>query len=396
MFLGIIMQPIKVLHIIDSLGRRGGAERQLALAVSGLNPNRFASHVCYLHPPAYLATLFNSMGVPLHKLEVNGMGQWIYGVRKLRRLVKSWDIDLIHTTLFESDVIGGLVGRLTGVPVVSTLASSIYEPEWLIDNPDLNRLKLMFPRLVRTFVTRCLDRHVIAVSAAVKNSAMRQLGLHTDKITVIHRALSPEWLDGKVTQDLGEQTSNAELPSGFPVLINIGRLESPKGQRYLIESMPDIIRNFPRALLLIVGEGKLQPQLKELTESLDLNDHVLFLGQRGDVKRLLESSDVYVLSSLYEGCPNVLLEAMAIGLPSVCFNIEAVSEVTQEGRFTSLVPIRDVNAFSEAVVKLASNIDSARLLGLEAKEATRNQFTSARCLSQLMTLYDRCLAPNSV
>lgn len=390
------MQPIKVLHVIDSLGRGGGAERQLALEINGLNPTRFASYVCYLHPPTYLATLFKSMGVPLHELEVDGMSQWIHGVRKLRRLVKSWDIELIHTTLFESDVIGGLAGRLTGIPVVSTLASTVYEPEWLIDNTDLNRMKLMFSRLVRKFVARYLDNHLIAVSAAVKNSAMRQLRLPTDKITVIHRALSSEWLEGKVTQGLGERIGGGELPSAFPVLISVGRLEPPKGHHYLIESMPNIIRDFPRALLLIVGEGKLYPQLKKLTESLGLNNKVLFLGQRGDIQHLLGSSDVFVLSSLYEGCPNALLEAMAMGLPSVCFNIEAVYEVTQGGRFASLVPLRDVRALAEAVIKLASNIDGARLLALEAREETRNDFASARCLSQLMDVYDRCLATNGV
>ena len=134
---------INVLHVIDSLGV-GGAERQLALTLSALDPQRVRSFVCYLHSPDDVEPAIRDLGIPVYRLDAEGKSQWHRAVLRLRRLVKSLDIDLIHTQLFDADVVGGLVGRITAVPVVSTLANSSYDSAWLIDNPSLSRFKLAY------------------------------------------------------------------------------------------------------------------------------------------------------------------------------------------------------------------------------------------------------------
>jgi glycosyltransferase involved in cell wall biosynthesis len=390
-------QPTRILHVIDSLGRRGGAERQLALEVGVLDRERFANHVCYLRPPDYLEPLFNSMGVPVYRLDVHGKGQWPSGIRKLRRLVKTLDIDLIHTSLYDADIVGGVAGRLAGVPVVSTLTNSAYEPVWLIDNPHVNRYKLAFSRLTRALVARYCDRHVVAVSESVKSSAVRQLRIPEEKISVIYRALSTQWLAGNST-NTGNSTNNGSelnhcdnVPEGFPVLINTGRLEPQKGQRYIIQAMPRILRRFPKAALVILGEGSLQAQLLKLAQDLEVDDRVFFLGQRTDVKELLAASDIFVFPSLYEGCPNALIEAMVMGLPSVAFDIEPVAEVTHEGKHGILVPPQDSSAMAEAVIDLAVQPEKAKGLGQRAREMAKREFSLETVVIQRSAAYENCV-----
>ena len=385
-------KPTKILHVIDSLGRRGGAERQLALEIGMLDRERFTNHICYLRPPDYLEPLFRSMDVPVHRLDVFGKRHWISGIYKLRKLVKSLEIDLIHTSLYDSDIVGGITGKLTGVPVVSTLTSSLYEPEWLVDNPHVNRYKLAFARLTRAFVARYCDYHVVAISESVRKSAMRQLGLHEHKISVIYRAVSPEWLSNGAPPTRGEAKRPDAVPEGDPVLINTGRLEPPKGQRYIIEAMPQVLRQFPQAVLLIVGEGSLQPQLAGMAHDLGVQDSVFFLGQRTDVKQLLEYADIFVFPSLYEGLGNALIESMVMGLPSIVSNIPTFIEVSQEGKYGTLVPLRDPQAIAEAVINLASHPKEAKLLGQRASEMARHKFVLDEVVNQRSAAYERCLA----
>lgn len=387
---------MKILYLIDSLGV-GGTERQLALSVAALDQQRIQSYVCYLHPPSDLERCFIDQGVPIYNLHVSGKWQWGSGILKLRRLVKSLGIDLIHTQLFNSDVIGGLVGRLSGVPVVSTLATSCYEREWLIDNPGTNRWKLAQSRMIRSLIAKRCNQHIIAVSEYVKGSAMRQLRISPEKTSVIHRALSPQWFEAgsspqSLPQSLEVLESNLGLNDAHPVLLNTGRLIPAKGQRYLIEAMPDILRKLPKARLLIAGDGPLLSDLTGLCNRLGVKEHVLLLGQRDDVRALFEISDIFVFTSLYEGCPNALLEALSLGKPCVATQIPAVEEIVQHGQHGFLVPPQSPQAVAAAVVELVGNSKRAREMAISAQQIVRDRFTLPKVVEAMERVYTSVLA----
>jgi glycosyltransferase involved in cell wall biosynthesis len=333
--------------------------------------------------------LFLAQNVPVYGLTSKENFGWFERVSRVRRLVQSLGIDVIHTQLFSADVIGGVAGRLSGVPVVSTLANTCYEPEWLIDNPHLNRLKLFYLRTVRKYVARYCDRHLIAVSESVKASAVARLGVSPNKVSVIYRGLSPEWLLENGAQNVEALRQTLKLPIGGPVLINTGRLIPQKGQRYLLEAMPYILRRFPEALLLVVGEGFLQPQLEALARHLAIQDHVHLLGKRSDVRHLLQLGDIFVFPSLYEGCPNALIEALSIGLPSIASRIGPVEEVTQNGELALLVPTTDPKALAEGVIALASDPARVKVMGEAAKAVIRGKFSVHTVGEKLMTCFER-------
>lgn len=384
---------IKVLHVIDSLDI-GGTERQLALTLEALDPKKVQSYVCYLHSPDDVATQIKELGVPVHHLNSSGKVQWPGAVLKLRKLVKSLNIDLIHTQLFDADVVGGIAGRLTGVPVISTLANSVYDPEWLVDNPSLNRFKLAFPRTARKFMARYLDRHVVAVSDSVRQAALQNMGIAEEKITVIHRALFPAWLqddnaEGKVAPTAAD--IDPSLDDAFPIILNTGRLVPPKGQRYLIQAMPAILEKYPKAVLLIAGDGDLRRPLAAKADKLGVVDQVKFLGKRNDVKDLLRISDVFAFPSLYEGCPNSLLEAMSMKVPCVASAISPVREVTKDGKLAKLVPMRNPEMLAQGIIDTVANLESANIMANTASVAVKREFTIEMVASKLTEIYEDCL-----
>ena len=384
---------INVLHVIDSLDI-GGTERQLALSLTALDPKRVKSSVCYLHSPDDVASQIREMGIPVYNLNSSGRTQWLRAVLKLTQLVKSLEIDLIHTQLFDADLVGGVTGRIAGVPVISTLANTAYDQEWLVDNPNLNRLKLAFPTAARKLMARYLHRRVVAVSHSVKRGVLQNMGVADDKVTVIHRALFPSWLRPDSTDEEAPLSSAAIDPSlegRYPIILNTGRLVPQKGQRYLIEAMPSIRERYPNAVLLIAGEGSLRQLLAAKADKLGIVNQVKFLGKRTDVKDLLRISDVFAFPSLYEGCPNALLEAMLMGVPCVASGISPVLEVTKDGRLATVVPARNPEALAEGIISTLDNIESAKIMAQTASDTVRRDFRIELVAEKLTRLYEECL-----
>jgi len=382
---------IRVLHLVDSLGI-GGAERQLALIVAALDHTRFQSHVCHLHSPSHLGSLFTQAGVPVYGLEVSGKHQWPIGIIKLLRLVHSLKIDLIHTSLFESDILGGVCGRLSGIPVVSTLCNIGGEPERLIDNPRMNRLKLSFTTKFWGYTLRLGHRHYIAISKAVMDSAVRTYKLPEHKITVIYRTLSSDWFDDDSSVYGVKLREELDINGAYPVVVNVGRLVPQKGQRYLIEAMPEVLIRFPQGRVLIAGEGILHDSLAKLCQELGIQDNVEFLGARDDVRELLAISNIFVFPSLFEGLGGALLEAAGMGKPCVASRVGPLPEVIEHGVSGLLVPSRNPQAIAQAIIGLAGDPERARTMGDNARAIVRSRFAISRIATELEQLYVRVLA----
>ncbi len=383
--------PMRVLHVIDSLGRRGGAERQMALAVGALDPERFTSYVCHLHEPSYLKPMFDAMGVPVYRLDVKGVRQWPAGIKKLRKLVKSLDIDLIHTSLFESDVIGGLTGRWTKVPVVNTLCSIGGEPERLVDNPDMNRLKLYLSTKLWGLVLGCCHRHCIAISKAVEQSSIKTYGVRKKNVSIIYRSLPDSWFT-PVPETVTEQLRAAlGLENAYPILLNVARMVPQKGQQYLLQAMPQVLAQFPRTRLLIAGEGPMRGELEALIQELGLQQAVTLLGPRTDVRDLLALCDVFVFPSLFEGLGNALVEATGMGKPCVASRVGPIPEVVEHGKSGLLVPSGSPQELAQAIIQVAGDRERAAAMGRRGREIALERFHIRRNIEKFEQTYTRVL-----
>ena len=230
----------RVLHVIDSLGY-GGTELQLVLNVEGIKGGGFENYVCYVHGPNHLEPELDRLGVGVYSLGLTGGNQWVQGVARLRRLVMTLDIDLIHTNLFAADLIGGIAGRLTKRPVISTIANVCFEPQFLVDNPRLSRTKLAVPKYIRSIVANTCNAHLISVSQTVARSAIKQLRVKPEKTPVIYRSLAQQWMDPADVAKVGALRAELDPYDSCPVLLNVGRLIAQKGLRYAIEAISEVV-----------------------------------------------------------------------------------------------------------------------------------------------------------
>ena len=142
---------------------------------------------------------------------------------------------------------------------------------------------------------------------------------------------------------------------------------------------------------MVVGGGSELPHLASLAERLGIAERVLFLGEVADVLKVLAAADVFLFASLYEGLPNALLEAMAVGLPAVSTAVGGIPEVVTEGKTGYLVPVRRPDLIAQRMVMLASDSELRCKLGAGARERMK-AFSMERMVRAYEDLYERVLA----
>jgi glycosyltransferase involved in cell wall biosynthesis len=161
-----------------------------------------------------------------------------------------------------------------------------------------------------------------------------------------------------------------------------------KGHRFLFESLALAKPRLPQFRLLVVGDGYLRADLEKLASDLGLEEEIVFLGQRGDLARLLAAMDIFVLPSSWEGFGIVLAEAMYVGVPVITTrNGGGCAEVVAEGDGGLLVDYGNQSELADAVVRLASDACLRRALGAKGRARVERMFTSPVMAAQYAVLY---------
>jgi glycosyltransferase involved in cell wall biosynthesis len=364
--------------------------------VRAIDRSRFENILCCVEQPGDLALEAAEQGMTLFSLETHGKPQWPRGIFRLVRLIRSQKIDLIHTSLFDADIIGGIAGKICGVPVVATLCSIGGEPERLLDNPGVNQFKLALTTRLWGLTLRTCHRNCIAISDAVRVSIIKTYGVPESRIAVIYRSLVPGWNDANLTEESAKLRHGFGLDDAGPVLLNVARLYPPKGQKYLIQAMPEIVRQFPRAHLLMAGDGPLRDSLTSLSRELGVDRHITFLGRRTDVRCLLELADIFVFPSLFEGLGGALVEASGAGKPCVASRVGPIPEVVEHERSGLLVPSQSPEALAQAICRLVNDPELAQAMGRRGKQIAAEKFSISRNIKQLEELYAQILDPQQI
>jgi glycosyltransferase involved in cell wall biosynthesis len=256
---------------------------------------------------------------------------------KVAQFLKKEKIDVIHTHNTQPFIDGALGGILAGV-------KTIVHTDHARDFPD--KLRYMF---AEWFLSHFVQR-IVAVSEHTARNLTKYEKISPKKITVV-----PNGIDGSafsIITDKKKKRKELGILNDGPI-IGIGvRLCEQKGIPYLLRAMPDIIKEFPECTLVIAGRGPLEEALIKDVESMGIQSNVRFIGMRLDIPELLKLFDVYVLPSLWEGLPMVLLEAMAAGCPIVATDVGGVSTIIKTGQTGMLVRPRNSADISRDVIRL--------------------------------------------
>lgn len=377
---------MKVLFVIDGLGT-GGAERSLAELLPYLDEAGFAFLVCclYRRRPGVHDDL-ERRGYDVRLLRGRGI---LSRALDLRRIVHRERPDLVHTTILGANLVGRLAAAGTGVPVLTSLVSVPYSVGRL-KYGSTPRWKVAALRIVDGWTARHLTSHLHAISRAVQRAAETDLRIPAERITVIERGRDPVRLGEPGSERKARARAALGLASEDEVLVAVGRHVTPKGHRYLLEAIPMLARDRPRLVTLLTGRtDEASKDLEAMARRLDLDRHVRFLGHRDDIPDVLAAADVFVFPSLWEGLGGALIEAMALGLPIVASDLEAVREVVEEGENAVLVPPADPNALAAAVASILDDPARRRAFGEAGRRRFEERFTAERSSRRMVELYRR-------
>jgi glycosyltransferase involved in cell wall biosynthesis len=382
------MRPLRVITVIDSLAA-GGAERSLADMLPGLSERGITPLiVCFYHrTPGFEDEVRERFDVRY----VDAAGVFARA-RALRTIARAERADLIHTTLFESDLAGRLAHAGTTIPVLSSLVNTPYADARLRD-PRIRRSRLRAARTIDGWTARHLTTHFHAITRAAAEHGVTKLRIPPERITVIERGRDGSRFPPITIDERRASRLALGIEPEAEVVLTLGRQEEQKGQRHLLDAMATLSKRRPRLVLIVAGRtGEVTGQLEAQRASLGLEDAVRFLGFRDDVGRLLAAADLFVFPSLWEGLGGSLIEAMARGLPIVASDIDAVREVVEHGHNAVLVPPASSEPLAAAIEKLLDDEMTLRAFAARSRTIFEERFTLEGINDRMADLYRRLAA----
>jgi glycosyltransferase involved in cell wall biosynthesis len=388
-------RKIRVLQLIDTFNV-GGAEKIVLSLATKIDCERFEAIPCALLRSGPLEEEIKAAGVAyrilgLRRRSILTGPLFLADLRRmvvaLKEIFRELSIDIVHAHLTHSTLAGILATRRRSGPrLCATVHSIIFRKQrgrlspraWLMGAG----IKAAFPRADR----------IIAVSEEVAHAVQLHAGIPKRRITTIPNGIDPDQF--QFQENRWELRQRLDLPVDRPVMVSVGRLIRPKGYPHLLAALA-LIPPEERPLTLIIGDGPDRHDLELKRTTLKLDHDVRFLGTRHDVPALLTAADLFVLASLWEGLPLVLLEAMASGLPSVVTSVGENPKVIEDGKSGLLIPPADEQILAETLRCLLREPLRWKRMGQAARERFERHFSLQGFMEAHERLYEEMMTEHS-
>ncbi len=368
------MTRVRVLELIDKPFLGGGQITVLTLA-RRLNKDRFEVMVAS-EEGGPLVDELQKIGIRHIPIEL-GKFSGLSTARAITVILQENAVDVLHT----HGGIAGLYGRLAAKKAgTAAVVHTIHGIHYLhYRNPAAKRAFILLER----WLSRSTDA-VVFVSVADMERAARLRLARPPKARLIRngvRPVSPESIGdpAAVRTELGAV--------GKPLVVAVSRLHRQKGVTFLLRAIPLVRAEMPSVRLAVAGGGPLADRLGAELKALRLEDNVTLLGERKDALSILAAADLFVLPSLWEGLPYVLVEAASLGKPIVAADIDGVREVIQSGANGMLVRPRDPGSLAAAILFLLKDKAFAVRLGETARAEIPPKFSIEQMIAETESLY---------
>ena len=355
---------MRILHLIPDLGL-GGAQRLLADAAAAVDRDRYGFEVAHWGEPTALQDELERLDIPVHRLE--GGSSLPRLARAFGRQVRRLRPDVVHTHLFDADLIGILTARALGV---RRCCASIHSFSFFMTRRHRWRYRWLLGPLVGRF---------LAVSRALADHLVRECRLPASRVQVV-----PNGID---TARFAPAASPALRSARGSTVGVLTRLDARKGLPHLLRAMAQLRPDLPDAQLVIGGDGEDRSALEREVDSLGLRGRVEFVGAVDDAAQFYRRLDLFVLPSLDEAFGLVLLEAMAAGLPVVGTRVGGVPEILEDGAQGRLVAPADSQALAGAIRELCRDpLRRSRMAEAARRQALR--FDIGHTAKALQAVYE--------
>lgn len=360
----------KILHLITGL-EVGGAEMMLLKTLPLLQAD-FDNRVSCIRGHGPIGKRLEDVGIPVAYLDLKSIFD-IGVIFRFRAVVKGFDPDVLVTYLIHADLFGRIFGRLFGIrKIICSVRVKLIQFKYL-------------PLLALDGLTSPLVTHYHFNSKTVADMYQKFFFFPERKITVIPNGLEIEKY--QISIDTKKKRQSLNVSEEAIIIGCIGRLEKQKGQKYLIEAFSELVKQYPFAILLIIGNGTERKPLEELVKKSKIDNSVRFLGRRNDIPEILQILDIFVLPSLYEGMSNALMEAMATGLPIIATSIPENKELLGYEENGILVPPHNASALTEKMSFILRNETYTKKMRISAKKEAAKRFSLDTVIYGLTSLF---------
>ncbi len=366
----------RICLVIDHLGM-GGAQRQLVELAKRLPALGWQPVVVAL---STRKTIFvdelRQAGVPVHLIPQNGALD--FGcLERLTRLLRRIRPAVVHTWLFTADTYGRVASRRAGVRrIVCAMRNTID------DMPPRQRL-----------VNRALTGWTSAVTVnaeAIRKGLVEQGGIPSSKIHTIYNGI---YLNGLAEESSPHEPAALDWPvrAGVPVVGMIARLSAQKDHRTFLEAARLVSQQKPETAFVLIGDGPMRSAIEGWIQELGLAGKVHLLGERKEARAFLPRFTICALASRYEGCSNVVMEAMAAARPVVASDVGGNRELIVDGKTGLIVPPRDASSLAQAILSLLQDPARATAMGRAGRERVQREFTLDATAERTGQLYEELM-----
>ena len=383
------MAEIRLLELRSASKRGGGPEKTILLSAERHDRSRVSVVAAYLRPRReqefWIGRTARARGVTFYEIEDRGKFDPRI-LRAIQEIVVAHDINVVHAHDYKTDLFVFLLRWWLRKRAIAVLSTAHGWGELGLRRELYRRLDLF---LMRYF------HHLIAVSHATK-AEMVASGVPAEAISVIHNGIdttgwSPLRDGAGFREELG-------LGCAFPVIGYVGRISPEKDLETWLRTVAIVGKKYPEARFVLVGEGRngsTQHQLERLASELGIRARVSFPGYRDHLQPVYAAFDVFLLTSLHEGLPNGILEAMAMSRPVVTTDVAGAVELVVDGATGFVFPQGDVRGLADGLLVLAGDEQLRLRMGQAGRKRVESEFDFASRLRRVEDLYESVLSLRS-
>lgn len=373
---------MKILHLIYTHGI-AGAEKYLLDLLPGLKACGVDCEAICVCPPVHekkvqaYCDLLTAKGIKAHLIVSSRLN--VFSVaKKVNSYCALNQIPCIHSHLFNSDALAVFVKLFYNKKIILLSTKHGYQESYFVKNADhVGKIRYNFYYFITKFIISKINYN-ITISRATAN-LYQLLKLTRTKMPFIHHGIS---VDENIHTEEG-----IVYRQSSPQLIIAGRLTAIKGHEYLFDAMPAIVKEFPSAKLLVLGEGEEKERLTKRAVELGIQDHINFLGFQSNPYAYIHESDIIIMPSLHEAFGLVYIESFALKTPVVAFDVQACNEIIENGETGILVPAKDSAALENAVLQLLKNPEERERLATNAYHKYTGYYNTSRMVKETAEWY---------
>lgn len=361
----------KVLHLTFDM-RIGGTEMVIKNIIEGLNSyDLIMSIFCIETPLGPWGEELKNKGVQINSATRNA-GFDFNIVKKIRTHIIQHNIDIIHCHQYTPWVYGTLAAALTKTKVVFTEHGRFY--------PDSASWKR---RLINPLLTFCTNK-ITSISKATKSALEEFEYISPRRIDVIYNGIAEVTADAKEAAIIRE---GLNIPKDGVILGTIARFDPIKNHLMMLDAFAKARKENPNLFLIMIGDGTERPKVESKINELNLKDFVRLTGYQPNPSNYLLLFDIFLLSSLSEGTSMTLLESLSLGIPCIVTDAGGNAEIIENNYNGAVTPNADINAFSEAILKLA--ISDLTDMRKSARKRFEQRFTNTIMNEQYHAIYEQ-------